>query len=311
MHPHPLTLRIVFLSWFEALLAWPVALVCLNVFQGLGVLYCGGAWIGVSLPFGAPPWALVNEPSIAFSSSQSALWCYWLAQPIGAFLLVLGLVFLLPMPSTWPSHLFSIQLALALCTLGLAWFPGLGVQDHTLAGLEVFFKVKELLYLIVCAGLSFISAMFTITRLGSYLWLAPGGPLRVRRVLLAVLHYLVPVCLLPFISLVQGWSLKPIALVMLVAPIIGALGGAWVFSPRANLRPEPGLSDKRMFVHLLLGLAAFCLAFWCGLPGAGSGKALLWLEPGLTNNLRPKMKVFWVTPHLFRKTPPVSSEPRS
>jgi hypothetical protein len=69
---HPLSLRVVLLSWALAVVLWPVAWWGVAIAQGLGVLFAGGGWIGIAVPLGSQPWALVNEPDIAYASSRAA-----------------------------------------------------------------------------------------------------------------------------------------------------------------------------------------------------------------------------------------------
>ena len=158
MSSSPLSGRVVLLSLGLAAVAWPLAWLLLAVAQGLGVLLAGGSFIGVSLPLGHHPWALVNQPSVAFASSRAALWGYWLAPALVALALAIALPLLAPTGRRWGGELLVNHLALAFAVLGLGWAPPLGLGDGPARGLERFFEIPPLAFLAGCALAGALSA---------------------------------------------------------------------------------------------------------------------------------------------------------
>jgi hypothetical protein len=175
---HPLSWRVVLLSWALAIVLWPVAWWGLTVAQGLGVVLAGGDWIGVAVPLGAQPWALVNQPGIAYASSRAALWGYWLAPLLAPAVLAGLLPWLAPAPSRgWAGELALFHVAFASAALGLAWAPPLGVADGPAAGLFRFWKIAPRHTLAVAALVAVVAVQGSVIRLAARWWAAPGGPL--------------------------------------------------------------------------------------------------------------------------------------
>lgn len=309
---HPLSWRVVLLSWALAVVLWPVAWWGLTVAQGLGVVLAGGGWIGVAVPLGAQPWALVNEPGIAYASSRAALWGYWLAPLLAPALLAGLLPWLAPAPSRgWAGELALFHVAFASAALGLAWAPPLGVADGPAAGLLRFWKVDPSHTVTTAALVAVVVVQGAVIRLAARWWAAPGGPRRGRRVRTVLVHGLMPAFGWVAIAALAGWPAAGRSLRMLAAPLLGAVVAAFLWVPGS---PLPRLERPEWRTLLLAAAAAVVvavLALWAGAPAGGQARALLWGEPMATNNVRTEMVLIRLTPPRDRAAPPAPSAPGS
>jgi hypothetical protein len=304
MRLNPLSPRVLVLSWGVALVAWPLAWLLLAVAQGLGTVVAGGGWIGFAVPLGLHPWGLVNEPSIAFAATRAALFLYWLAPPLAALAVAALLPTVVPVPPSWLSEVGVFQLAVACCVLGLGWAPPLGVADGPAAGVERFWEVSPQLFLAVTTVVGAGVVQLAVARLASHLWVEPGGPRRIRRLLVAFAHTFVPAAWWAIAVVVQGWGVPPMAVVTTVAVLVGALLGAWLWVPGSPLHPHPHLGWRTVVAVSVLGAVAFAAASWAGTPRRGHGTAFVWGYPGQTNNVRPGMAVVRLMPLPAQKKPP-------
>ena len=306
MRLNPLSGRVLALSWCAALVAWPLVWLILACAQGIGTLLAGGDWIGVAIPFGADPWALVNEPTVAFAGSRAALVSYWLAPPLAALAVAALLPTLVPVPRGWLAEVGVLQLAVSSATLGLGWSGPLGVVDGPACGLERFWGVGPSMFIVASAALGAAVAQLAVVRLNGHLWEMPGGPLRSRRVLVAVAHAFPPAGVWLAAAMLQGWGVPPSAIVTTGVVLAGTLVGGWAWMPHAPLRLHPTVGRGRVVAVAALGLLAFGAASWAGAPRGGHGSAIVWGVPRETSNARPGMAVIRITPLRARKTPPAS-----
>ena len=302
MDPNPLTPRVLALSWGTALLCWPLAWAVLACAQGLGVALAGGGWIGVSIPLGAHPWAAVNEPGITFAASRAALFLYWLAAPLAALGAAVVLPSIVPVPRGWSWELAVFQLATAVATLGLGWCAGLGGSDAPSAGLARFWSVPTTVFTAASALLGAAAVEIAVVRLAGHLWSKAGGPLRSRRVLVALLHVFPPAVGWVAATAALGWAVPPAALVTIAAVAVGALVGGWVWTPHAPLRPRPSVGWGRVFVTLAFGCLVLAAVSWAGRPHGGQGVALVWGVPRETSNIPAGAAVVRITPRLAPRT---------
>jgi hypothetical protein len=143
-----------------------------------------------------------------------------------------------------------------------------------------------------------------VARLASHLWVEPGGPLRTRRLLVALAHTFVPAAWWGLVVVVQGWAVPPIAVLTTVAVLVGALLGAWLWVPHSPLHPHPHLRWRTVVGVTVVGAAVFAAASWAGAPRRGQGTAFVWGHPGQTNNVRPGMAVVRVMRLPAPKKPP-------
>jgi hypothetical protein len=303
MRLHPLSGRIVVLSWAGALVSWPIAWALLAAAQGLGVAAAGGGWIGVSLAISQTPWGLVNEPGVGFAATRAALFLYWLAPPLAALLLAFCVPVLTPAPMGWVGEVVIFHIGTAAAVLGLGWAGPLGVRDGPAAGLERFWNVHPWGFVAVCLAVGASAVQFALVRLSGHLWIEPGGPTRRRRVTVSIVHSWPP-ALLWFATACAVSGRIPVrpALAMLVVLVAGTCGSFMLVagSPPRPYR-EPGVAS--LLATLVVGAA-----LWVGLVWAagqtGRPRALLWGAPMETNNLRPEMTVERLTPRRGPKTPP-------
>ena len=312
MPAHPLSLRVVLMSWALAVVLWPVAWWGLAIAQGLGVVLAGGGWIGIAAPLGAQPWGLVNQPSIAYASSRAALWGYWLAPLLAPALLAVALPWLAPAPTRgWGGELALFHLAFASAALGLVWAPPLGVADGPAAGLLRFWKIAPTHILAAATLIAAVAVQGAVIRLAARWWAAPGGPRRWRRVTTVLAHGVVPALGWAVTAALTGWPLSWRSLLLLAAAIVAALAAALLWVPGSPLRRLE--RPERRSVLLATGAAVVigALALWVGAPAGGQVRALLWGEPAVTNNVRTEMVRIRITAPRDRAAPPAPSAPGS
>jgi len=274
-----------------AAVAWPFAWLLLAAVQGMGVLLAGGRFIGISLPLGQVPWALVNQPDVAFASSRAALWGYWLAPALLAAGLAMALPVLVPTGRKWGGELLVNHLALALAVLGLGWAPPLGLADGPVRGLERFFGVPPMPFLGACALAGAVAAPLAILRLSGSLWHLPTSLSRARRLAVVAVHALGPASIWVLLSLLLGWRPGPLPLITTGVVLAAAAVAAWLWLPRAALTRREAPSTGRLAVAWLFGLLVLALVLWAGAPTGGVRRALLWSKPSATNNIRTDWKV--------------------
>ncbi len=283
------------LSWGAALVAWPLAWLVLASAQGIGTLLAGGGWIGVAVPFGAHPWGLVNEPTVAFAACRAALVSYWLAPPLVALALAVLLPTLVPVPPGWLSEVGVFQLAVSSATLGLGWGAPLGVANGPACGLERFWGVPPSVFVVASALLGATVVQLAVARLNGHLWGEPGGPLRSRRLVVVVAHALPPAVVWVAVARVQGWDVPPAAVLTMAAVLVCALVGGWIWTPHAPLRPRPDVGWGQVLGVVALGFLVFGAAAWAGAPRRGQVVGFVWGVPRETSNVPAGMAVIRFT----------------
>ena len=286
---HALSLRSVLLSWALALAVWPLAWALPVLAQGLATAAVGGDWIGASIPWGQVPWALVNEPGIAFAASRSAVLSYWLPPLLLPLALAVALPLLWPTSGRWVAELALFHAALASAVLGLAWATPLGMVDGPGTGLVRFAGLPPRLVALGLPLLACIAAPLAFRRLGGRLWPAWGGPTRRRRLALVLVHGALPGAAWICGACLLGWSMSPAALAGVAAVLVGSLLAGFVLVPRAALRAELSIGPKTLLAIALVAVAVLPVALWAGASHGGRPLALLWGQPTLTNNIRPAM----------------------
>ena len=300
MASSPLSGRVVLFSLGIAAVAWPLAWLLLALAQGLGVLVAGGSFIGVSLPLGQHPWALVNQPNVAFASSRAGLWGYWLAPSLVALAFAIALPLLAPTGRRWGGELLVNHLALAFAVLGLGWAPPLGLGDGPARGLERFFGVSSVVFLGGCALAGAVAAPLAILRLSGGLWHVPHSLTRVRRLAVVAIHALVPAASWLALSVLLGWRTGPAPMMTAGAVLGGAAIAAWLWVPRAGIVRRDAPGPGRIVVAWTLGLVVLALALGAGAPSGRAPRALLWSKPSATNNIRVTWKVIPLRDGLVR-----------
>jgi len=130
--PGPNTMAAVAVSWLGAFCAAFLALGVVAAGQGLGAILGGCRWIGLTLPIGHQPWALVNQPSLAFAGDTRAVG-YWLGGTIACLLVAFLWVPLVPRPRGLTSELLAIQFSWMAAVVGLGWVALLDPWDGHLS----------------------------------------------------------------------------------------------------------------------------------------------------------------------------------
>lgn len=282
----PLAPRVLLASLAVSLIAWPLVWLLLAAAQGIGVILGGGEFIGISVPWGQHPWALVNQPSVAYSSSRAALWGYWLPSMLLAVVLA-GLLPILALSTRrWGGELFAHHIAFAAGALGLGWAPALGMTDGPARGLERFWSVPDLAFVGGCAAVGAILSWLPVTRLAGGLWHSSSHLTLTRRLAVAALHGVLPALIWVAASHLLGWrpGLLPVLGIALVAlaPLV-VLGFR---TPRTSLQRRESPSAIWLVPMWLVALAVVGLALWAGAPAKRSARGFVWAKPSATNNIR-------------------------
>ncbi|MEW6337121.1 MAG: hypothetical protein ACOY3Y_16040 [Acidobacteriota bacterium] len=286
---HPLSPRVVVLSWAAAGLAWPLVWLLLTVSQGLGVIATGGEWIGVALPWGQHPWALVNQPNVGYAATRAAFWGYWLTPLLGAAILSLAVPLGVSASRSWLAELLVCQFGFAGACLGFGWAPPLGVVDGPAAGLARFWHVGSPTLIGGCALFGALAILPSVLRLTGHLWHVQAGPGRSRRLAALAVHGLLPALTWPIVSFLVGWGPNGRSVVTLGAVLLGAVIGAWFGVPRAPLRPRPEVPPATVALAWTACLVVACALVWSGAPRGGAAKALMWGTERMTSNVRSPM----------------------
>lgn len=286
---HPLSARVIVLSWAAASLAWPLVWLLLAVSQGLGVVATGGEWIGVALPWGQHPWALVNQPNVGYAATRAAFWGYWLPPLFGAAVLALAIPMGVSASRSWLAELLVCQVGFSAACLGFGWAPPLGAVDGPASGLARFWRVESATLVAGCALFGALVIVPSVVRLTGHLWHLQAGPGRSRRLAAVAAHGLLPALVWPASSVLMGWGVNGASVVTLGAVMLGAVIGAWFGVPRAPLRPRPEVPPSTVALTWVAGLVVACALAWSGTPRGGAAKALLWGTERMTSNVRSSM----------------------
>lgn len=294
-------------SWALGATAWVLVWWVLPTVQGLATAAAGGQFIGLSLPPWTQPWALVNQPSVGFAATSTALWVYWLAPFLAAAALAAILPQLPPGPSLAKS-LFFLHTGTAAALLGLGWLPGVGGEDGLLAGLSRFFRQDPALWTWGMALLGGLLVGPAVRALLAPLWHLPGGPTPGRRALAWLGHLGVPAGV--WVAWVGGYapSWPKAALLPFLAALAGSLLWALGGKPPHPLRQRE-LYAASPWLAWALALLLVAPSWVVFLPEGGKPKGYLWGVERMTSNVRPG--IVKVTLPLAPAAPRGSSAPGS
>ncbi len=273
-----------------AALSFPGVLLAAVGGQGFGAILGGCSWIGLSTPMDRPVWALVNQPTLQFSTLVAATG-YWWASWLVPVAMALGALPFLPRARTLAAELFLLHLAWAAAVVGVAWLPLLdSVDGHLGRWLSLHQLPAELLWI---APLVAVPAAFGVSfRLLSLLRMVRRHTGRGLRLATVGLHLVVPAAIWAGLATLLRGAPPVMAILAISLPVATALLVAWKGYP-------PGfphrLSDLHMasFGRLAAALVIVVALVWlAGRPLAAEQRAgILWAHPGLSNNVRP-----WIDP---------------
>lgn len=305
--PNPNSPAAVIASWLAALCGGVIALGLIAGGQGLGAIFGGCRWIGVTLPLDQQAWALVNQPSLAFATQRSAAG-YWLGGIATCLLAATFVVPLLPRPRGLTWEFAALQISWLASVLGLGWMALLDPWDGHLGRFLRLHDVSPVVAWLV-PMLGAWAALIPTLRLlalarGAQPQLTRGG-----RVTTVFLHLVLPACVWiaagvllvnrtdhsfrgsPFEVLGPLEALwQPVVAAGL--PCVAALLMAWLAYPRPWVHHLEPVTLKASASLLAAATVLVGLLMVLGAPvGAGECRGVLWSHPDSRNNIRP-----WVAP---------------
>lgn len=293
MTPTPFRASVLLASWSLALLAWTLVWWALPLAQGIGTWLVGGQFIGLALPTWTQPWALVNEPSVGFAATRTALWSYWLSPFLLAVFLALGAT-QLPVGPSLARQLFFLHLSAAAAHLGLAWLPGLGRDDGLVAGITRFFRWPAEPTLWGGAFAAGAMGCLPLRQLASYLWWQPKGPTPWRRFALWLTHSLLPAVAWSAAVSLTAPHLPRRSLVSLAFAQLLVLMGLLASRPGHPLRQRE-LAPASPWLAWAAVLVFSVPSFYLFSPVGGKPKGFLWGKEGVTSNVRREIHRLPVT----------------
>jgi hypothetical protein len=273
-----------------AVAAFPAALLLAVLGQAIGGLLGGCSVIGISTPMDRQVWALVNQPSLHFSSQWSALG-YWSGSLVLPMVVAFGAIGLLPRSRRLGSELAILHAAWAAALVGLAWLPLIDPADgHLSRWFELWRWPAALVWLAPVLALP--AAMLPALRLLSLLRIVRRDSGRIGRVTAVALHLVVPASIwFTAATMIGGdppwWSAGAAG-----AASLTALGVAWKGYPSPFAHRLDGL-DTGSWIRVVVGATLLlALVVAAGRPLSDGHRAgLTWSEPEAMNNVRP-----WIEP---------------
>lgn len=299
----------IFFSWIAAPAAAFAALLATVIGQGLGSLPGGCRWIGITMAVDHQPWALLNQPNLAYSGRPIALG-YWFGGIILCLLIGLLAVRLLPRPRKLGWELFTLQLAWMSLAVGVCWLPLLDAWDgHVSHYLRLQAASPAWVWLFPIVG--GWAALIPTVRLLALLRSADRTASGFKRCLCVMAHFGLPTMAWMVFGLILQLPLLQAAatpdsipglelllreywppLIGALLPLLAALILAATAYPRPWSSPMEGLSGGQFVAAILCLMLSGGLFLVAGAPiGNGQSRGLLWGQPNSRNNLRS-----WVAP---------------
>ncbi len=305
--PNPNSPTAILTGWLAALCGGIIALALIAGGQGLGAILGGCRWIGLTLPLHQQTWALVNQPTLAFSTQGPAVG-YWLGGMAACLLVAVLFVPLVPRPQGLTSELIAVQISWMASVLGLGWMALLDPWDgHLSRFLRLHDMSPVAAWLIPALGAW--AALIPTLRL---LALARGAQpqlSRSGRILTVVIHLVLPA----FVWIAAGvfvvfrtgstFHSSPLEglgsflvlwppIVAAALPSVAALMMAWLAFPSPWVNHLEPVRLKTTTLLLVTATVLVGLQLILGAPsGSGTCRGVLWAHADSRNNLRP-----WVTP---------------
>jgi hypothetical protein len=280
-----LSARSLVFSWLSGIAAFLATPFIMVVGQGFGSWFGDAQWIGISTPLTHHPWALINQPNLAFASTSSAAG-YWFGAYVLAIILGAGAPALAHRSKANAGKLAAIQLAWASVVVAGAWFPLSDLDDGHLARWLTLNNVPLAVIWIapLVAGIAFVPTCLQLLALGREGRSRFGLPARLATV---VLDLWIPALIWALaLTLVRGEfvvrSSFAVLIPMGITTVVCLMG--WGRSPVFSREPVPASSFVSFIgVAMLLGAALW----FCGRPlENGRVAGVQWAKANSYNNIR-------------------------
>ncbi len=284
----------ILVSWSAAVIGTLGALAFVAGGQGLGALFGGCRWIGVSLPIERQVWALVNQPSLAFSSHPSSAG-YWLGGTTACLVIAVGVVPLFPRPRTMAFELLALQISWGAAVVGLGWMALLDPADGHLSRFLLLHDLPAALAWILPVTGAW-AALIPTHRLLALERSARPQLGRGRRILTVMIHLVLPALgwiavgttLLSRIGIAVRWT--PVLAAAL--PAVAALSLAWSLYPAPWIHPLEKIRFGSIVPIVVVAAVLVVSQIVLGGPvGATGNRGVLWAPPDSRNNIRS-----WIVP---------------
>jgi hypothetical protein len=265
---------------------YPGALLAAVLGQGVGALLGGCSWIGMTTPLDRQVWALVNQPSLHFSSLPRSAG-YWTGSMVLPMVVALGAVPWLPRARRLGSELVVLHGAWAATVVGLAWLPLLDPMDGHLARWVELWRlpspVRWLLPILVLPA-----AVVPALRLLSLLRMTRRHCGRLLRLAAVAAHLVLPAAIwIGGAALIRG-QLPPWSTAAVGVAAVTALAVAWSGYPPAFVHRLDALSGWSWIRAAAAAVLVIVVVLAAGRPLTGGARAgILWGSAGATNNVRP------------------------
>ena len=287
--------KIVLFSLLAAVAAFSGALLMAAVGQGLGALVGGCTWIGASTPLDRQVWALVNQPTLHFSSLPRAVG-YWAGSYLLPLMVGVGSIPLLPRARTLAAELVTLHAAWAATLVGVAWMPLVDpVDGHLSRWLDLWNLPHALVWL--GPALALPAAALVTLRLLSLVRIIRHLSSRGLRLAAVMLHLLAPAAAWVGLATAIRGGLNPWPTVAVGATAAAVLAVAWFGYPPAFPHRLEILSRGSWLRIGAAGAVLTVAVVGAGRPLAEDRTAgVLWAHPGSYNNVRPWIEATSIAP---------------
>ncbi len=288
--PVVLDLGLLVPSWALSVLWSALAIVVIAVSQALGASAAGCDWIGICVPIHRQPWALVNQPGIAFASTAEAH-PYWLASSVVPLVIALVLAPLAPRARSVTAELNVLLASWWLAVVALAWVPMLDPSDGHLVRWLTLHDRSPLLVWIVPAASGVVAALPALHLLGL---VHRSVPTLRRRHRLAIVgaHLWLPTAAWVCVASMAAGTVPSRAAAAVIIPLVVATAVAWLGYPRRRPDRLDPASFGGVVTVLVAALVAWSVLAIAGRPLAGGRVAgVQWSVADRHNNVRS-----WIEP---------------
>jgi hypothetical protein len=288
--PRTTSLSVIAISWLTAALAFPSALIGAVCGQGIGALFGGCDWIGISIPVDRQVWALVNQPTLNFSS-QPAAFGYWLGSALVPLAVAAAAVGFLPRARSLVTELAVVQMAWAMSIAAVAIMPMLDTNDGHLGR---FLSLHGWPEYWIWAG-PILAATVSLLPALRLLELARRRQPEIRRatrMMVVVIHLVLPaVAWLILISVVRS-AVPVFAAAAAILPLTATIVFAWIRYPAPYVWPLELPKPMEIMVVVSAAVILGGTLWLAGRPLEKGGRAgVIWGHPQAFNNIRP-----WIQP---------------